>query len=86
MDIKMDMEKAFDFMEWKFMLAIFNCLGFKQTWINWINECITTSYSVVINGKPHGIEHPKRGIRQGDLLSPLLFILGSEVLSRLITR
>lgn len=81
------MEKAFNFMEWPFLLNIFKALGFNQTWISWIKECITTvSYSILINGTPTNFFHPSRGLRQGDPLSPFLFILGSETLSRLILR
>lgn len=77
--IKIDIEKAFDFMEWSFLLS----LGFNQKWINWIKEYISTvSYSILINGSTKGFIHLTRGIRRGNPLSPFLFIMGSEVLSR----
>jgi hypothetical protein len=64
MAIKIDMEKAFDRMEWRFILAILSKLGFHPTWINWIKICITShSFSILINGSPFGFFNPARGLR-----------------------
>jgi hypothetical protein len=84
MAINIDMEKAFDKMEWPF-LAILKQLGFHDKWINWIRICIsTTSFSVLLNGSSFGHFQPSWGLRQGDSLSPFLFIIGTEAISRML--
>ena len=85
MFLKMDMEKAFDRMEWAFPLAILEKLGFSPIWISWIIICISfASFSILFNGSPFGHISPERGLKQGDPLSPFLFSLSSEVFSRLL--
>ncbi|XP_075645296.1 uncharacterized protein LOC142616302 [Castanea sativa] len=60
-------------------------MGFKDRWIQLIYECISSvSYSILVNGEPHGDIQPTRGLRQGDPLSPYLFLLVSEGLNGLI--
>jgi hypothetical protein len=83
--VKIDMEKAFDRMEWNLILTILSKLGFHSTWINWIRICISSpSFSILSNGSTYGHFNPKRDLRQRDPLSPFLFILGSKVISRLL--
>ena len=85
MFLKMDMEKAFDRMEWPFILSIMEKLAFSSTWLSWVKLCISsTSFSILLNGSPFGNFSPERGLRQGDPLFPFLFILGVEVFSRLM--
>ncbi len=62
-------------------------MGFHEKWIGLMIECISTvSYSILVNGEPHGNIHPSRGLRQGDTLSPYLFLLCAEGLHSLIKK
>ena len=85
MALKLDMSKVYDRLEWVFLQRIMEKMGFHSTWIGWILECLkSVTYSILVNGEPKGHNIPTRGIRQGDPLSPYLFLLCSEGLNGLI--
>ena len=87
MAVKTDMSKAYDRIEWDFLREVLTRLGFHSVWISWIMECVSSvSYAFLINGAPQGNVAPTRGLRQGDPLSPYLFILCTEVLSGLCNK
>lgn len=85
--IKLDMEKAYDRVEWDFLESTLLTMGFPIKIVKTIMLCVrSVSFSILINGSPSTMFKPKRGIRQGDPLSPYLFIICAEVLSGLITK
>ena len=84
---KLDIEKAYDSISWEFLYKVLDKMGFGSRWLSWMKWCISTaSFSVIINGSPVGFFQSSRGLRQGDPLSPYLFVIGMEVLSCLINR
>ena len=62
-------------------------MGFGPKWMGWMWSCISTAkFSMLVNDVPAGFFSSSKGLRQGDPLSPYLFVMGMEVLSVLITR
>ncbi|GJW60133.1 putative RNA-directed DNA polymerase [Tanacetum coccineum] len=84
---KVDIQKAYDTVDWNFLRVILIGFGFHERMIAWIMECVTTtSFSISINGSLHGYFKGKRGLRQGDPLSPYLFTLIMEVFTLILHR
>ncbi|KAJ9689707.1 hypothetical protein PVL29_012417 [Vitis rotundifolia] len=84
---KLDIEKAYDSISWSFIMKVLKKMGFGSRWMDWMWWCLSTAkFSVLINGVPEGFFFSSKGLRQGDPISPYLFILGMEVLSALIRR
>jgi hypothetical protein len=83
--IKLDFAKAFDTIEHSTILQILKHMGFDDRWINWIDLIFKSgSSAVLVNGVPGTEFRCRRGVRQGDPLSPLLFVAGSNLLQSLI--
>ncbi|XP_056688055.1 uncharacterized protein [Spinacia oleracea] len=81
--IKVDLKKAYDSLEWPFLKSMMQELGFSDLFIKWVMQCLSTvSYSILVNGFPTMPITAKKGLRQGDPMSPYLFALGMEYLSR----
>jgi hypothetical protein len=85
--LKLDLTKAYDRVDWGFLDGVLTRLGFQCKWIQWIMTCVTTiRYSVCFNSVSLEPFKPSRGMRQGDLLSPYLFLFVADGLSKLIQK
>jgi hypothetical protein len=84
---KTDFRKAFDTVQWDNLLYILETRGFDHKWIGWLKMLMgTAKTAILLNGTPGPWIQIKRGLRQGDSLSPLLFIILVDVLQQVIKR
>jgi hypothetical protein len=85
--VKLDMSKAYDRVEWDFVEKMMRKLGFAEEWISLIMRCVTSvSYQIRLNGSLTDTIIPQRGLRQGDPLSPYLFLICAEGFSSLLNK
>ncbi|GJV59378.1 RNA-directed DNA polymerase, eukaryota, reverse transcriptase zinc-binding domain protein [Tanacetum coccineum] len=84
---KIDIQKAYDTVSWKFLEFSLKEFGFHPVMMHWIMVCLTTvSFSVYVNGESHGFFKAKRGLRHGDPISPYLFTIVMEMLNLMVKR
>jgi hypothetical protein len=83
--LKLDIRKAFDSIRWEYIVDLLHKRGFPSTFRNWVVALLTTSTSrVLLNGVAGDPIGHGRGLRQGDPLSPLLFVLAIDPLSQIL--
>ena len=86
MCIKLDLSKAFDSLDRSFICETSRCMGFDNKWIGWLSKCLNSSFSLRINGEYTPPFSSSNGVRQGDPLSPYLFVIAMQVLSSLFKK
>ena len=80
--LKLDVSKAYDKVEWDFLKGMMIKLGLSKVWVDRVMKCVSTpSFSIWINGKAYGNVIPSRSLRQGDSLSPYLFMICAKAMA-----
>ena len=84
---KLDIEKAYNHVNWEALFYLLGRMGFRLKWRGWIKACVTSiRFLVLVNGFLEGFFRSSLGLRQGDPLSPILFLLIMEVLSEFLRK
>ena len=85
--LKIDLQKAYDSVEWAFLEEVIVVLGLPDMFTQWVIHCVkTVNYTIVVNGHTTKRFDAAKGLRQGDPMSPFLFDKAMENLSRLLKR
>ncbi|XP_050211746.1 uncharacterized protein LOC126661907 [Mercurialis annua] len=85
--LKLDFHKAFDSIDWNYLLSVMRCMNFPDKWIDCMSCCLSSATtSVLVNGSPTDPIALRRGVRQADPISPYLFVIAAEGLKRLLEK
>jgi hypothetical protein len=85
--LKLDYEKAYDRVSWDFLFEVLQSRGFSEKWISWIKQLVIGgSVGIMVNGEDSPYFKPGKGLRQGDPISPLLFNLVGDVLTKMLDK